>query len=113
MEKKICIRCKQNLPLKAFNRNINRPDGRDNICRECRHKYYTKRKGSARRYFPSEITDAELLTECKRRGLLPKDESSEADAELAEKLSAEFLHFLMWKACAEKGISPLEFFSKT
>lgn len=101
------------MPLNAFGKNITRPDGLDNVCRECRRKYYLKAKGSARRRFPSEITDAELLSECKRRGLLPKDESSEVDAELAEELSAEFLRFLMWKACAEKGVSPLEFFSET
>ena len=112
MEEKKCFRCKRVLPLDAFRKNISKSGCRDNICRQCRRKMYLKAHSTAHRYFPSEITDQELLNECKRRGLLPKDEGSEADAELTEELSAEFLRFLMWKACAEKGVSPIEFFGQ-
>ena len=113
MKQQKCIRCKRVLPLDAFNKNVRKRSRHDNTCRQCRRQMYLKAKGSAHRYFPGENSDAELLSECKRRGLLPVGESSEEDVELTEALSAEFLRFMMWKANAENGVNPIDFFRKT
>ena len=61
MEKKYCYKCNKSLPIDSFGKNGYRKDGYDNVCRNCR---------SARRYFPDEITDEEIITEAKRRGII-------------------------------------------
>lgn len=70
MEQKHCDKCNQILPIEYFHRNGFRKDGRDNVCRACRRKKYLRNNANARRYFPEEITDEELLRECRRRGLI-------------------------------------------
>lgn len=70
MEQKFCTICKRNLPVDSFHRNGFRKDGRDNVCRDCRRKKYLRDTKTARRYFPDEISDDELLRECRRRGLI-------------------------------------------
>lgn len=70
MEQKICYKCKRELPITHFNKNGYMKSGRDNLCRSCRRKKYLIKHSNARRYFPDEITDDELLSECRRRGLI-------------------------------------------
>lgn len=70
METKFCYGCNRLLYIDEFGRNISRKDGRDNLCLSCRRKQYLRKNSTARRYFPEEITDEELLRECRRRGLI-------------------------------------------
>lgn len=70
MDEKFCIKCGQILPIEMFCKNGSRKDGRDNVCRACRRKQYLREHTTARRYFPDEITDEEILRECRKRGLI-------------------------------------------
>ena len=70
MEKKYCYKCNKSLPIDSFGKNGYRKDGYDNVCRNCRRKKYLRENRSARRYFPDEITDEEIITEAKRRGII-------------------------------------------
>ena len=70
MEKKRCYVCNESLPASSFGKNGYMKDGLDNICRACRRKKYLITHSNARRHFPEEITDEDLLRECRRRGLI-------------------------------------------
>lgn len=70
METKLCCKCNKVLPISDFSKNSFYKDGLDNTFRACRRKKYLREHSTARRYFPSEILDEELLRECRRRGLI-------------------------------------------
>ena len=63
---KTCIKCGRTLPLDCFHRSYKYPDGRRNICKECRHSDYFAQRGDIVRML-SRFTTEELEQELARR----------------------------------------------
>lgn len=55
------------LPAEAFFKDIRRPDGLSFYCKECHYKVAGQSPNPRLR----AATDEQLLTECRRRGLIP------------------------------------------
>lgn len=66
-ELKTCTKCKRQLPATAFYKDVSRIDGLSYYCRECHYKVAGQSPNPRLR----AATDEQLLTECRRRGLIP------------------------------------------
>ena len=63
---KTCRKCKRQLPAEAFYKDGNRPDGLSFYCKECHNEVAGRAPNPRLR----AATDEQLLTECRRRGLI-------------------------------------------
>ena len=63
---KTCTKCGRTLPLDSFYRDSMYPDGRRNVCKECRHSGYFAQRGDIVRVL-SRFTTEELEQELARR----------------------------------------------
>lgn len=72
---KTCSKCGRTLPLDCFHRDFRFPDGRRNVCKECRHSGYYAQRGDLARmlsYFSTEELEQELAR--RRKALGPKQQ---------------------------------------
>ena len=68
MAMKICPKCRRALPENAYYKNAYRSDGLSFYCKEC-HYSMSRRAPNPRL---RQATNDQLLTECRRRGLIPE-----------------------------------------
>ena len=72
---KTCTKCGRMLPLDCFHRDSMFPDGRRNVCKDCRRsEYFAQHGGIARmlRSFTTEELEQELAR--RRKALGPKQQ---------------------------------------
>lgn len=72
---KTCTKCGRTLPLDSFHRDSMFPDGRRNVCKECRRSdYYAQRGDIARRLCQFSTEELEQELERRRKALGPKQQ---------------------------------------
>ena len=63
---KTCTKCGRTLPLDCFHRDSMFPDGRRNVCKDCRRSEYFEQRGGIARLL-SRFSTEELEQELARR----------------------------------------------